>query len=102
MLYLTYKWVMAGENQHRYNRVALWLIYIVALTALPAAEWARGFMADAPASVPRPKSILKTLWSASQTKASSSLRRSLCGSRCFCGSISPVWLRRYSRQYGSG
>lgn len=52
MLYLTYKWVMAGENQHRYNRVALWLIYIVALTALPAAEWARGFMADAPASVP--------------------------------------------------
>ena len=52
MLYLTYKWVMAGENQHRYNRVALWLIYIVALTALPAAEWARGFMADAPAPVP--------------------------------------------------
>lgn len=46
MLYLTYKWVMAGENQHRYNRVALWLIYIVALTALPAAEWARGFMAE--------------------------------------------------------
>lgn len=52
LLYLTYKWVMAGENQHRYNRVALWLIYIVALTALPAIEWARGLMADAPAPVP--------------------------------------------------
>ena len=102
MLYLTYKWVMAGENQHRYNRVALWLIYIVALTALPAAEWARGFMADAPASVPMAEIDFEDIMVSVADQGELVARRSLCGSRCFCGSISPVWLRRYSRQYGSG
>lgn len=34
-LYLAYKWVLAGENQHRYNRVALWSIYAVALMWVP-------------------------------------------------------------------
>lgn len=34
-LYLAYKWVLAGENQHRFNRVALWSIYAVALLWLP-------------------------------------------------------------------
>lgn len=35
VLYLAYKWILSGENQHRYNRVALWMIYAVALLALP-------------------------------------------------------------------
>ncbi len=35
MLYLAYKWMMAGENQHRFNRFALWSIYFLALMALP-------------------------------------------------------------------
>lgn len=34
-LYLCYKWVMSGENQHRFNRLALWVIYTVALLAMP-------------------------------------------------------------------
>lgn len=34
-LYLAYKWMLAGENQHRFNRVALWSIYAVALLWLP-------------------------------------------------------------------
>lgn len=33
LLYLAYKWVMAGENQHTFNRVTLWGIYVVALLA---------------------------------------------------------------------
>lgn len=32
-LYLTYKWVLAGENQHRFNRAVIWMIYVVALAA---------------------------------------------------------------------
>ena len=31
LLYLTYKWVMAGENQHGFNRGILWAIYGIAL-----------------------------------------------------------------------
>ncbi len=30
-MYLAYKWMLAGENQHRYNRAVLWVIYLVAL-----------------------------------------------------------------------
>ena len=26
-MYLIYKWMLAGENQHRYNRAVLWSIY---------------------------------------------------------------------------
>ena len=25
-MYLVFKWMLAGENQHRYNRAILWLI----------------------------------------------------------------------------
>lgn len=35
LLYLAYKWMMAGENQHAFNRVALWGIYAVSLLAFP-------------------------------------------------------------------
>ncbi len=38
-LYLCYKWAMAGENQHRFNRVALWIIYTVALIAMPVSSF---------------------------------------------------------------
>ncbi|MDE6527506.1 MAG: M56 family metallopeptidase [Muribaculaceae bacterium] len=34
-MYLVFKWMLAGENQHRYNRAILWLIYALSLT-LPA------------------------------------------------------------------
>ncbi|MCI9284489.1 MAG: M56 family metallopeptidase [Muribaculaceae bacterium] len=37
-LYVSYKWALAGENQHRYNRMALWAIYAVALLAYPASH----------------------------------------------------------------
>ncbi|MCM1256026.1 MAG: M56 family metallopeptidase [Duncaniella sp.] len=36
-LYLCYKWVLAGENQHWFNRLTLWGIYTVSLSALPVA-----------------------------------------------------------------
>ncbi|MCM1355210.1 MAG: M56 family metallopeptidase [Staphylococcus sp.] len=51
LLYLSYKWMMAGENQHTFNRVALWSIYAVALLALPVAE-AAGDLLNVPAPVP--------------------------------------------------
>lgn len=35
ILYLSYKWVLAGENQLRFNRAVLWSIYVVSLAALP-------------------------------------------------------------------
>ena len=31
LLYLTYKWVLAGENQHRANRAILLSIYAVSM-----------------------------------------------------------------------
>ncbi len=34
-MYLVFKWMLAGENQHHYNRAILWLIYTLSLT-LPA------------------------------------------------------------------
>lgn len=40
LLYLSYKWVLAGENQHAYNRTALWLICLVALLGLPLSRLA--------------------------------------------------------------
>ena len=36
VMYLVYKWMLAGENQHRYNRTILWCIYGASLI-LPAA-----------------------------------------------------------------
>ena len=35
VMYLIYKWILAGENQHGCNRVLLWCIYVVSLS-LPA------------------------------------------------------------------
>lgn len=29
---LIYKWVLAGENQHGYNRIILWAIYLCSLS----------------------------------------------------------------------
>lgn len=52
LLYLTYKWMMAGENQHRYNRAALWIIYAVALFALPVGNWLSGLTASVPVPMP--------------------------------------------------
>ena len=34
LLYLTYKWVLAGENQHRANRAILLSIYAVSMGAI--------------------------------------------------------------------
>lgn len=51
LLYLSYKWVLAGENQHAYNRTALWLICLVALLGLPLLRLAASIGADAPAAV---------------------------------------------------
>ena len=31
LMYLAYKWVLAGENQHKYNRAVLMGVYSVAL-----------------------------------------------------------------------
>lgn len=52
LLYLTYKWMMAGENQHRYNRAALWIIYAVALFALPVGNRLSGLTASVPVPMP--------------------------------------------------
>ena len=45
MLYLTYKWVLAGENQHRANRAILLSIYGVSMSAYPMMVWIRSLMA---------------------------------------------------------
>lgn len=37
VMYMAYKWMLASERQHAFNRVILWSIYIVALTAVPLA-----------------------------------------------------------------
>lgn len=39
LLYLTYKWVLAGENQHRANRAILLSIYAVSMGAYPLMAW---------------------------------------------------------------
>lgn len=45
-MYLIYKWMLAGENQHAYNRAILLCIYLLALVApvfVPSiAEWLAG------------------------------------------------------------
>ena len=41
VLYLTYKWILAGENQHRANRAILLSIYAVSMTAFPLSMWLR-------------------------------------------------------------
>lgn len=38
LLYLTYKWVLAGENQHRANRAILLSIYAVSLGSISVHE----------------------------------------------------------------
>ncbi|MFG6392338.1 MAG: M56 family metallopeptidase [Candidatus Amulumruptor sp.] len=45
LLYLTYKWVLAGENQHRANRAILLSIYTVSMGAYPMMVWLRSLMA---------------------------------------------------------
>lgn len=52
LLYLSYKWALAGENQHVYNRTALWLIYAVALLALPVMNSASSLWTSAPGVIP--------------------------------------------------
>ena len=54
MLYLAYKWMMAGENQHRFNRFALWSIYVLSLTALPLTAF---LMSAIQPSTPQPAMI---------------------------------------------
>lgn len=44
LLYLTYKWVLAGENQHRANRAILLSIYAVSMGAYPLMMWVRSLM----------------------------------------------------------
>ncbi len=39
LLYLTYKWVLASENQHRANRAILLSIYAVSMGAYPLMAW---------------------------------------------------------------
>lgn len=57
LLYLCYKWVLAGENQHWFNRIALWLIYTAALTALPAVALFSGMLSDNAVAIDRPMAI---------------------------------------------
>lgn len=52
LLYLSYKWALAGENQHVYNRTALWLIYAVALLALPVMNSASSLWTASPGVMP--------------------------------------------------
>lgn len=52
LLYLSYKWVLAGENQHSFNRVALWSIYAVSLLALPVTSYVSGVWVPEPVAIP--------------------------------------------------
>ena len=52
LLYLSYKWALAGENQHVYNRTALWLIYAVALLALPVMNFGSSLWTASPGVMP--------------------------------------------------
>jgi len=54
LLYLTYKWMMAGEKYFRFNRAALWSIYGFSLLALPATKLLSSLAAQAPsATIPQ-------------------------------------------------
>jgi len=50
VLYLAYKWSMAGEKQTRFNRCAIWSIYITALCAMPAAGMSNSLTPQTPES----------------------------------------------------
>lgn len=52
LLYLSYKWVLADENQHSFNRVALWSIYAVSLLALPVTSYVSGLWVPEPVAIP--------------------------------------------------
>ena len=39
-MYLCYKWILSGENQHCFNRMVLWMIYIVSFCAWPVVSFA--------------------------------------------------------------
>ena len=52
LLYLSYKWALAGENQHVYNRTALWLTSAVALLALPVMNSASSLWTASPGVMP--------------------------------------------------
>ena len=52
LLYLSYKWVLAAENQHSFNRVALWSIYAVSLLALPVTSYVSGLWVPEPVAIP--------------------------------------------------
>ncbi|MDE6629152.1 MAG: M56 family metallopeptidase [Muribaculaceae bacterium] len=53
VMYLVYKWILAGEKQYAFNRVVLWGIYVVSLVAplsVPALGSLRHAVAAAPAA----------------------------------------------------
>lgn len=37
---LCYKWILSGENQHCFNRMVLWMIYIMSFCAWPVVSFA--------------------------------------------------------------
>ena len=39
-MYLCYKWILSGENQHCFNRMVLWMIYIMSFCAWPVVSFA--------------------------------------------------------------
>ncbi|MGM9821530.1 MAG: TonB family protein [Muribaculaceae bacterium] len=49
-LYMTYKWLFAGEQQTRYNRAVLWSIYLLAFTAVPITNFIAEAVAPSPAT----------------------------------------------------
>jgi len=60
-LYLIYKWIMANENQHLYNRGVLLGIYIVSMAALPLwATCSRLFAHAAPMAMQRATAVMAT------------------------------------------
>lgn len=52
LMYMAYKWVLASENQHRFNRIVLWSIYLVSLSAIPLGGAADRWLADSSEALP--------------------------------------------------
>ena len=52
LMYMAYKWVLASENQHRFNRIVLWSIYLVSLSAIPLGGVADRWLADSSEDLP--------------------------------------------------
>ena len=52
LMYMAYKWVLASENQHRFNRIVLWSIYLVSLSAIPLGVVADRWLADSSEDLP--------------------------------------------------